>query len=100
MPGIVTIQGSCANNHASEICAGVASFAPGPFVYDRDKGQIPRTIFGCEPRHHGAEVAPLKLCVLIDGTGQKPHRERAPADETDAQFLADRKDLRTLDRAP
>src|SRR4051812_47840369 len=82
VPGIGTIHGFCASNHASAICAGVA------FLRGNDGQQIDQRLvrlprFGREARDGAAEFAAVELGGLVDLAGEKSLAQGAERDETD-----------------
>ena len=94
VPGIGTIQGFRADNQASASWAGVAFLRRAQVCTSLHQRHVGRQRIGREARDGGAEIILAEARPGADGAGEEAHAQRAPADEADAQFLAQRKHLR------
>ena len=94
VPGMGTIQGFRAVNHARESCAGVTFLRRAQAWTSRTSGMLAGSASGAK-RGTVARKSPSPKRPGADGAGKETHAQRAPRDEADAELLAQRKDLRS-----
>jgi hypothetical protein len=88
VPGIGTIQGLCASNQASAICAGVGLLLVGDALEEIDQGLVLLHRLGRETRQDVSEIALTELGIFVHRTGEEAFAERAVGHEADAEFVA------------
>ena len=93
VPGMGTIHGFCAISQASAICAGVACFRSAQRFTSATSCRLCGRFSG-EKRDSMPRMSPSAKRVFASiAPVRKPHAERAPRHEADAQLLAERDHL-------
>ena len=94
VPGMGTIHGFCAINHANAICAGVACLRLAQSLRQVNKSQVALADYPERTRSFTCECHRLQSCVLVNGPSQKRHAQRAPGNKANAKFFSNRNDFR------
>jgi hypothetical protein len=87
VPGIGTIHGFFASNHASAICAGVTFLCAANELMTSTKSLICFAVLFAEPWDGTAEVRAVKLRVGVDLACQETFAQWAKRNESNTQFF-------------